>query len=388
MGSRRRHGAGKSLEKPGRWGAYASIVVIFHGVGEHEADSLIAESLRGAQKVDPKARLDPRPLAFEGVPIPAGVSVPLGAACIVSKGLRILVVPLIWSAVRERVAHQITAPGGKYPLPAPAAVNAVQETFVPMLRFGWDVLRCAGACTSQGRAWIVGLAGIGICLGTLSLCGGVVWAYLHLSVGQVTRVLAARSLGAGLWAMTQSALVMLVPLTILYYFVRWMMRVCDLPGDVAFYVGHARERSRLRIDVSRFLEFLSWAAPKANMCLLAHSLGGVLAAESLAEVDLSPKSGGGVVLVTLGCPLRRMRDWFSAVVPDPDTLAGRLLTTRAVRTWVNLWQPRDYVGKRLFLQASPIVTERAVGRGGHGGYLALKEVWDEVFDSAFSQRQD
>jgi hypothetical protein len=111
-------------------------------------------------------------------------------------------------------------------------------------------------------------------------------------------------------------------------------------ADVVMYLGDFHYR---RCILSTFREREETEASKPVRVIVAHSLGSVIAVESLQTGDLTCPT----ILVTMGSPLSKwFHRFFPADYPSPDVIC-RDIKKRGPFIWVNVFRPDDPIGTSL-----------------------------------------
>ncbi|MEO1035890.1 MAG: hypothetical protein AAFX44_10055 [Pseudomonadota bacterium] len=135
-----------------------------------------------------------------------------------------------------------------------------------------------------------------------------------------------------------------------------LLAVIDLMRDVVVYLAPTRDgrtnatTATIRQGVIDALDGLA-AEGFAEITLVAHSLGSVIALEALNEWAPANGERARVSLVTCGSPLRRL---LAPLLPDrfvdPITAHRALSRSGLIQFggWLNLYRAFDYVGKRVF----------------------------------------
>ena len=126
------------------------------------------------------------------------------------------------------------------------------------------------------------------------------------------------------------------------------------------------------------------ASERRTTILIAHSLGSVIAVDSLLNSAAWTRDDR-VVLVTLGSPLKRFFFRFFPnlyVPPDADRCAAQVAQRIGAFLWVNCYRPCDYVGTAIGLSATKYSRDVSTGQTGrrpiHTGYWTDMRVRDLV----------
>ena len=116
---------------------------------------------------------------------------------------------------------------------------------------------------------------------------------------------------------------------------------------------------------------------EAEVILLSHSLGSVLATHTAAtaERDCFRRP---VVLVTLGSPLRTLSAIFPRIVRTPEQLLLDVGFSRNIRKWWNAWRYQDYIGQALHPSEAQAYFELSLGSGSHPDYWSDRRLWSNL----------
>jgi hypothetical protein len=138
--------------------------------------------------------------------------------------------------------------------------------------------------------------------------------------------------------------------------------------DVVRYVGDGRLRTyvhqQLVLKVSEY-------AASPRIVIAAHSLGSVIAVDSLLSTPAAWSRFEHVDLVTAGSPLHRLlARFFPSAYPPVREAAEAINGAYPGLRWVNVYRPTDYVGGSL---PAPLITNHRLLRGlwrTHSNYWA------------------
>lgn len=135
-------------------------------------------------------------------------------------------------------------------------------------------------------------------------------------------------------------------------------RLLEPVFDVAYYLGD----EAIRDYIHEQLEDDVRAMPGGRRIIVAgHSLGSVIAVDSLLRGSGVWSRFRRIDLVTAGSPLQRLlAKFFPDAYPSPDRLAAALAACHGDLSWTNLYRVTDYVGGRLDGRA--IVNRRLLRR--------------------------
>jgi hypothetical protein len=115
-------------------------------------------------------------------------------------------------------------------------------------------------------------------------------------------------------------------------------------SDIVRYLGHPEYRARIHAALIARLEDLE----PQPVVIVAHSLGSVIAVDSLLAYPEAWSRFPRLRILTCGSPLRRLfQRFFPATYPAPAASFHLLRQTYADVAWTNLFRPLDYVGARL-----------------------------------------
>ncbi len=132
--------------------------------------------------------------------------------------------------------------------------------------------------------------------------------------------------------------------------------------DLSRYVASLAYRLHLQVLVDSIVN-AEPSAPPQDVILVAHSLGSVIAVDSLVN-SKAWREDDTVTLVTLGCPLARFFYRFFPGLYFPKTaqacaevIANRVKAFR----WLNCYRPKDYVGTKISLPTDSWTAEVNTG---------------------------
>jgi alpha/beta hydrolase fold len=153
----------------------------------------------------------------------------------------------------------------------------------------------------------------------------------------------------------------------------WLL---DFGFDVLQYGGSSRHRTSLIDAMAKTIRWFHEQAQNARIVVVGHSLGSVIAAQTIASLSTSESPLTGVVLVTLGSPLNYIGRAFPKSVPQVRELGAAIRGSACMR-WINLSLASDLIGKSLDIGNMNTV-QYCVGKGGHTKYWSSREVWEAV----------
>jgi hypothetical protein len=123
-----------------------------------------------------------------------------------------------------------------------------------------------------------------------------------------------------------------------------LRRFLKVVSDVMSYLGNPQYREGIHAHLLKKLTELD----PGPILLVAHSLGSVIAVDSLLAHPQAWSRFRRVRLLTCGSPLKRLfHRFFPLSYPAPEILAGLMARTYGDFEWANVFRPLDYVGKRL-----------------------------------------
>lgn len=160
----------------------------------------------------------------------------------------------------------------------------------------------------------------------------------------------------------------LVVLAALHVLLRrmWVGGILKVVLDIVRYMGSPRYRQTLQEELDKTLEVLRPASGRRRVMICAHSLGSVIALDSLANSEAWEREDE-VYLVTLGSPIRRffLRFFPGYLFPNSvEQAAGAAARRVGALSWINIHRRWDYVGGGLALANSRTGTEICTGQGG------------------------
>ena len=152
------------------------------------------------------------------------------------------------------------------------------------------------------------------------------------------------------WDQAKQVLYILVPIAILatalLYLLSPMLKVA---ADIFQYLGNSEYRLGIHEGLSDEVQAALGEYSNPEVILAGHSLGSVIALDSLLSRPDLYTAASSVTLVTGGSPLRRLfHRFFPKFYKQPEeelaTLKGQYPKIR----WINVFRPLDYVGASLF----------------------------------------
>jgi hypothetical protein len=125
-------------------------------------------------------------------------------------------------------------------------------------------------------------------------------------------------------------------------------------SDTFRYIGSETHRSRVQNLLTSKLEESTDDCD--HLIVLAHSLGSVIAVDTLLNSTSKLTSVSRVSLVTMGSPIRRLFSRFFPTMYLPISVIAPVLRTHLNQfTWINVYRTFDFVGTRLSDNESDVV---------------------------------
>jgi hypothetical protein len=147
--------------------------------------------------------------------------------------------------------------------------------------------------------------------------------------------------GVGIFILPFALLGLALVVGLTSYLLRSFLKVVS---DIVQYLGASPYRERIHADLRKKLTKLD----QGSVVIVAHSLGSVIAVDSLLAYPKSWSRFSHVHLLTCGSPLRRLlHRFFPDTYPTPERLASLLHATYSNFSWHNAYRPLDYVGSCL-----------------------------------------
>ncbi|MDH3450945.1 MAG: hypothetical protein OEN20_00900 [Gammaproteobacteria bacterium] len=160
------------------------------------------------------------------------------------------------------------------------------------------------------------------------------------------------------------------------YLLRGFLKVVS---DITRYLGDPEYRK----DIHRHLDETLECLEPGPVVVVAHSLGSVIAVDSLLAHPEAWSRHQPVGLVTCGSPLRRLfLRFFPGSYETPDELARHLGSVYGDFHWRNVSRPLDYVGGRLSKDGSVTETRLHQRHHLHIAYWTDRQLVDPVVATA------
>lgn len=177
-------------------------------------------------------------------------------------------------------------------------------------------------------------------------------------------------------------------LVVAFWISRWISTPVKLARDIFNYIGDVGHRDRIQSGLERSLEQIPMGA---HVILLGHSLGSVIALDSLCNSSTWSQCAS-VSLVTGGSPVFRFFQRFfpGLYFPRDASECVSLVRSRArARRWINAfragWLRGDPVGQQLFARGGS-GTDVPIHQSGRILLKAHFDYWDDE-DIASSVRK-
>jgi hypothetical protein len=222
---------------------------------------------------------------------------------------------------------------------------------------------------------VLGLIGLNICGFAIGqLIGGIFGS--SWDINWVLRILYLSSVAAG---------TALVCGAVLGVAAKIFVQPLKFFRDVFNYIGSSSTR---QLILDALIKKARDIPPNARVVVACHSLGSVIAVDSLINSN-AWKHLESIVLVTGGSPIRR---WFQRFFPDlffpsdSNNLCEIVHRNSPVIAWINVFRPRDPVGADLNLPNGSHTRDVSTvcadlkGINAHADYWRAKDVHEAVRD--------
>ena len=137
---------------------------------------------------------------------------------------------------------------------------------------------------------------------------------------------------------------------------RTVATIFKIIADISKYFGDENYRDRILFELDTLI---SNQHKSTRIVLLAHSLGSVIAVDSLLRGSVWTRDHH-VTLLTAGSPLKRLvwRFFPGALLADSATACIQIIGSRIGSiAWINCYRPWDQIGTSLGLSSSSIGEE-------------------------------
>jgi hypothetical protein len=159
--------------------------------------------------------------------------------------------------------------------------------------------------------------------------------------------------------------------------------------DILLYVGDSKFRENAHAALETAIASARERSPDGIFVVVAHSLGSVIALESLLT-SRGWKEGDQIVFATMGSPIRR---FFWRFFPDymfhgTPSVAAKFIARRFREfRWVNVYRPFDQIGSALGFSTSCAARDRSTGQlnlvlSAHVNYWSDETVISNLRDMA------
>lgn len=161
---------------------------------------------------------------------------------------------------------------------------------------------------------------------------------------------------AGLFYVAVRVGAVLVAVVIMWRVARFVNPVLKVLSDVARYIGLVELRRKLQSLLAR--KFQEVAADSNHLIVLAHSLGSVIAVDTMLGHSGILKTFRQLVFVTMGSPLRRLfHGFFPQIYSSTEAIDQNLRKNINGFRWVNIYRPLDFVGAQLSSEHESLIVE-------------------------------
>jgi hypothetical protein len=171
-----------------------------------------------------------------------------------------------------------------------------------------------------------------------------------------------------------------VGLMIMAMLLAWLSHTLSLPikycRDVFNYLGDTSTRTLIQEALDKEIAKMPRGS---NVAVLSHSLGSVIAVDSMTNRDAWAHLKS-VVLVTGGSPIRR---WFQSFFPcllfsvSADDMLNQIRCRTPLIGWINVFREHDPVGGALGFTLSPGV-DQSSDESQLRGLLAHQDYWNSA----------
>ena len=338
-----------------------TIALVVHGVGDHSATALLDEAAKGFRALTADTG-SVAPMTLRAFPRPDGTTGDQPALLLGAGGTTHIVIPIIWSALSLRAAVATRS------VFTNDAVQILGRSGIALIRLCVDSIRCIPLAAGL---WKVPL--VLISAAVMALVAGLWWAVIYLQ-SHIPFWLGVA--GTSQWRWYTPLLIFAAIAAVTELFAR-TLPLLDFVADVVTYVAGRKRRERVLQAVAAMIDRVASGNRGARVVVVGHSLGSVLVSQAV----LRAQSPGGVVLLTLGSPLRLLSRIFPRQIDSPDALLRRYAETGKVAFWANLWRDRDAIGRQLKLpEESGRFAECSVGDGPHWNMWGDVRVWKRVHE--------
>jgi hypothetical protein len=132
--------------------------------------------------------------------------------------------------------------------------------------------------------------------------------------------------------------------------------VLKVLSDVVRYIGSVEHRRKLQCVLAN--RFNQITADCDHLIILAHSLGSVIAVDTMLENKKVFANLRQLDFITMGSPLRRLfHGFFPEIYSSVETINGELRNHITRFGWVNIYRPLDFIGAHLSSNSESTLTE-------------------------------
>jgi hypothetical protein len=396
----------------------STITIVVHGVGDHSAVNILASAERGflAMMAGSASQFEVSPVSGAEELLPKGVAdVSVSAAQMAAAGKTHVILALVWSSTRQRLAAAMRFARQKPQLQeyvgAPQVIlaawvmvwaarwcAAVDESLhIYWKRVHADLLRLPAKARGP---WKLGVAAAVLAASLV----GFTWTFTAITTALLASVgvLAAGEVSLQIWDALQGRDGIIKPSfrphlgkppVLFPYGPDWWSndwyhwglvaaaalllamlalqaaKVIDLMADVSSYVGDDANRRRVMHIVEHVLR-RALTAGNSRVFVVGHSLGSALMSHVVAEKQLERP----VTLVTLGSPLPLMSRVFKDV-HSPAELLRIYQNSGSVECWLHAYRDADVIGRSLLLGTEKGYIECGLGHGPHWNYFSDVRLW-------------
>jgi len=165
-----------------------------------------------------------------------------------------------------------------------------------------------------------------------------------------------------------------------------ILPIAKILSDIVLYVGDNKHREIIHSQLDQTIRSLP-LGDRSRLVVIGHSLGSVIAVDSLLRFGKRWPHSAQIVLVTMGSPLKRFFTvFFQSFYTIPNIFADSLLPDTNVVRWVNVYRPWDPIGTSLFTIPHKQITEICTNQWfkvihAHLGYWSDRKVMTIMHDS-------
>ena len=278
-------------------------------------------------------------------------------------GKKHIILPVVWSGIRQKA-------GGSFTISQSNALFSLIRAYPALIRACIDSILCVPKATGTGWKSAISLAAL--------LVVGLVLGLISGTSIAIIKLFSWADLVSGTSWLSPFVFGLILTLTLILFdkfILLPMMRVIDLIDDVSSYVVDEALRNRLLDQVADIINNAAALAPKARIMVVGHSLGSVVVTHSLLRPSFSKRDHAGLVLVTMGSPLRLLASIFPQIVHSPRALMTLYKENKSVRFWANVWHVSDVIGQDLRVGSHAKFAEKSLGAGPHWNYWRDSNFW-------------